>query len=130
VVGALGGLALALAAEWSTGDGGLAGSTLGAAAAYLPAVLLLGAAALALFGVLPGAEAVAWLVFAAAAVIAYLGDPLNMPDTILSLAPFNRVGYPPLEDVEATDLLGLSTVTVLLVGVALLGFRRRGIPHG
>lgn len=128
-VGLLGSLALALATAWSTGDSGQLGSTLGATAAYLPAVLLLGAVALALFGALPGAAAVAWLVFAAAAVVAFLAEPLDMPEALTSLGPFNRVGFPPLEDVMATDLVVLAVVTVVLVSVAFLGFRRRGIPQ-
>jgi ABC-2 type transport system permease protein len=130
VVGAFGGIALAVSTAASTGDSALVGRTLGAVVAYLPAELLLAAVALALFGVLPRAEAVAWLVFAATVVIAYLGEPLNMPDAVVNSAPFNRVGYPPLDPAQGGNLVLLSVVAAVLLGIGYLGFRRRGIPAG
>ncbi len=130
VVVGTGASALGLATAWSTGDAGQTGRLLNASVAYLPAVLVLGALALALFGVLPRAQPVAWLVYAATAVLAFLGSPLQLSETTLALVATHHVGYPPLEDVDGRGLVGLAALALLLGLVAVAGFRRRGVPQG
>ena len=125
----VGGLALAVAAAWSTGDT-VSGSVTEAVAASLPAVLVLGGLALLLFGVLPAAQPVAWLLYGTAALLAYLGEPLQLSDAVLALSPFHHVGSPPQEDVDVASLVWLSGVALALTVVAFAGFRRRGIPQG
>ncbi len=129
VVSAAGGTALALTTWWSTGDG-VAGPVARAVADYLPAVCLLGALALVLFGVAPRSQPVAWLTYALAAVIAYLGDPLNLPQGILVLSPFHLVGNPPQAPVDAATLAVLGLVSLALTVGSFAGFRRRSIPQG
>lgn len=128
VVAGLGSLALALAVSWSTGESGLIGSTLGAVASYLPAVLVLGAIGVGLYGLFPRAFTVAWLAFAFTAFVAYLGDPLNLPAAIVDVAPFNQTGYPPLDPASGSALLVMGLIAAALAVAGFVGFRRRGIP--
>jgi ABC-2 type transport system permease protein len=100
VVAASGGLALVVATAWSTGEQ-VAGPVAGAVASYLPATLVLAGLALLMFGLFPRAQPVAWLGYGAAALIGYLGEPLQLPQAVVALSPFHYVGSPPQEDVDA-----------------------------
>lgn len=128
VVAASGGLALVVATAWSTGEQ-VAGPVAGAVASYLPATLVLAGLALLMFGLFPRAQPVAWLGYGAAALIGYLGEPLQLPQAVVALSPFHYVGSPPQEDVDAAALVWLSTAALAMMMVAFVGFRRRGIPQ-
>jgi ABC-2 type transport system permease protein len=129
VVMVLGGLTLALSAGWSTGEP-IGGTVARAVASYLPAVALLGAVAVLLFGAAPRAQQVAWLVFAAAALVAYLGDALGLSDRLQDLSPFHWVGSPPQSPTDTSAVVWLAVVAVALVVGGLLTFRRRDVPRG
>ncbi|MEO5610675.1 MAG: hypothetical protein ABIQ61_00730, partial [Ornithinibacter sp.] len=139
VVVVLGGLVLIIVASalvfglttsWSTGDSGYVASLLAAGLAFLPAELVISGIALALFGLLPRAYAVAWAAFGATAFIAFLGAGLQMPGWMLDLAPTTHVGTPPQGALDATALVVLSLLAAVLVVVAFAGFRRRLVPQG
>ncbi|HET6699081.1 MAG TPA: hypothetical protein VFG88_08335 [Nocardioidaceae bacterium] len=129
VVAGAGGLTLALTAAWSTGDP-VSSTSIEAVAAYLPAAFVLGALALLLFGLLPRLQPVAWLLYGVAALVAYLGDPLQLADPLLWLSPFQLVGAPPQDPAAAGTLFTLCVLAIVLVGAAFVGFRRRDIPRG
>lgn len=120
---------LAAGTAWSTGSGVDVGRILAAGAAYLPAELLVGGVALALFGVAPRALPASWAIFALVAFIALLGPGLRLPAWVLDLSPWTHIGSPPLGAPEALPLAVLLTFAVGLGGAAALGFRRRGVPQ-
>ena len=120
---------LATGMALSLGDAVPIDRILGAGLAYLPAELLLGALALALFGVLPRAFAAAWAAFAFVAFIAFLGPGLDLAGWLLDLAPTTHVGNPPVGAVQALLLVVLSGITSILGVTAAVGFRRRGVPQ-
>jgi ABC-2 type transport system permease protein len=122
-------LVMAAGMAWSMGSGVNPGSVVGAGAAYLPAELLVGGLALALFGLRPRALPAGWAAFGFVAFIAFLGPGLNLPGWLLDLSPTTHVGNPPLGTVEALPLVVLSAITVGLGGAAAVGFRRRGVPQ-
>jgi ABC-2 type transport system permease protein len=121
---------LAAGIAWSMGTALDAGRVLGAGVAYLPAELLVGALALALFGVWPRALAVAWAAFALITFIAFLGPGLKLPGWMLDVSPTNHVGNPPLGTVEALPLVVLGAIAALLGVAAAVGFHHRGVPQG
>ncbi len=114
---------------WSVGTGVNLGRVLWAGAAYLPAELLVGGLALALFGLRPRAFPAAWAALAGVTFIAFLGPGLKLPTWLLDLAPTTHVGNPPLGTVEAGPLIGLGGIAVVLGVAAAVGFRRRGVPQ-
>ena len=122
-------LVLAAGMAWSMGSGVNLGSVVGAGAAYLPAELLVGGLALALFGLRPRALPAGWAAFAFVAFIAFLGPGLNLPGWLLDLSPTTHVGNPPLGTVEALPLVVLCAITAGLGVAAAAGFRRRGVPQ-
>jgi len=122
-------VALAAGTAWSTGTAVDLGRILVSGAAYMPAELLVGSLALALFGLWPRAFPVAWAAVALVAFIAFLGPGLKLPTLVLDLAPTTHVGNPPLGTVEGPPLVVLGAITVALGGAAAVGFRRRGVPQ-
>ena len=120
---------LAAGMAWSMGTGVNVGRVLAAGAAYLPAELVLGGLALALFGLRPRALPAAWAVLAIVAFIAFLGTGLKLPRWLLDLSPTTHVGNPPLGAVEALPLVVLGAIAAVLGIAAAVGFRRRGVPQ-
>jgi ABC-2 type transport system permease protein len=120
-------LTLGLSVAWSTGHGET-GRLVGAVSSYLPSVLVLLGVALAVFGAWPSGFVVAWAAFAFTAVVAFLGDALQLPAWLADLAPTSHVGDPPAEAAGGAQLALLTLVAVGLVALAFVGFRRRGVP--
>jgi putative exporter of polyketide antibiotics len=73
----LGGVVLPLSTSWSVGQN-VTGRVVGAIVDFLPAVAFFGGLAVLAFGVVPRWIPVVWLAYAAGAVIAHLGDSLNL----------------------------------------------------
>ena len=121
---------LAAGTAWSMGTAMHLGRVIGAGAAYLPAELLVGALALALFGLRPRAFPAGWAAFAFVAFIAFLGPGLKLAGWVLDLSPTTHVGNPPLGTVQALPLVVLSAIAAALGLAAAVGFRRRGVPQG
>ena len=119
---------LAAGMAWSMDTPADFGRVLRAGAAYLPAELLVGGLALALFGLRPTAFPAAWAVLAGITFIAFLGPGLKLPTWLLDLSPTTHVGNPPLGTVEAPPLVTLGAIAAVLGAAAAVGFRRRGVP--
>ena len=128
VVAATGALALGVAVAAVQSDGSEVARMLGATFAYLPAALAIAALAIALYAVRPALQPLAWLVFAYAAVVALLGDSLQMPDWAMDISPLNWVGQLPLDDVKWWPLLLAALIACVLGAAASAAFHRRDIP--
>lgn len=113
----------------SVGDAADAGDVLRSGLAYLPAELVLAGLALALYGLRPRWFPLAWVGYAVVTFIAFLGPGLNFRQWALDLAPTTHIGNPPAGSVQATDVVALSALALVLGVVGLLSFRRRGVPE-
>jgi ABC-2 type transport system permease protein len=134
---AVGGAGLLLAAggvSAGLGYGILTGSVstqlpqlLGAALAGWPAVLVLAAVAVLVFGLLPWeSTALTWSVVALVGAIALLGPSLQMPAAIMDISPFTQV--PKLgATVAAEPLAWLCGIAVAFGAAGLGGLRRRDL---
>ena len=122
-------LVLALTTAWSVGNTGEFGAIMGAGLDYLPAELVLAGLALALFGLWPRGFGFAWVGYAAATFIAFLGPGLELPQWVRDLAPTTHVGNPPVGSVQPTDVVALTALALALGIVGFLSFRRRGVPQ-
>lgn len=94
----------------------------------IPAVLALGAFALALFACTPRwAGAVSWAALAGSFVIGQFGDLLKLPQAVLNASPFTHVPAVPAEDFAVVPIATLLLVAAGLVTVAFVAFRRRDL---
>jgi ABC-2 type transport system permease protein len=122
------GLACGLAAGAATGDpGGQVVRLLGAAAVQLPAVLVVGAIAAALYGAAPRLTGLAWVVYAGFLVLAELGPFLRTPQWVIDLSPFTHVPRLPAADVTAAPLVWTTVSAVLIAILGVAAFRRRDL---
>ncbi|NYF98166.1 ABC transporter permease [Janibacter cremeus] len=129
IVGGIGGLALATSTAASLDDASWIGTLMGATLAYLPVMLLLAGVSVALFGWAPPMQPAVWALFAVAAVLAYMGPGLDLPEALVQWSPFGLVGNVPAEDVDVTGSLVAGVVGLALLGLGVLGFTRRDVPR-
>jgi ABC-2 type transport system permease protein len=121
--GVAGGLVYGIAA----GDvGGKLAMVAGSAAVELPAVWLLAAVTVGLFGVVPRFTPVAWGVLVAFVAVYLIGELARFPQWLLDLEPFAhipRVGA----DFTAAPLLWLLAIDAALIILGAMAFRRRDL---
>jgi ABC-2 type transport system permease protein len=101
---------------------------LGGAMVQLPAVWVLSAITVLLFGVLPRLAAVAWAALSACLLIGLIGPALHLDQWVMDISPFTHVPRVPGTDVTATPLVWLLAVAVVVGVAGLTGLRRRDIP--
>jgi ABC-2 type transport system permease protein len=101
---------------------------LAGAIVQLPAVWVLAAIAVALFGLLPRLAPAAWGPLAVCLLLVLVGGAVQLDQRLLDLSPFTHVPKAPGAAVAAASLVWLATVAVVLTIAGLAGLRRRDIP--
>lgn len=102
-------------------------TVLGTVAVQLPAVWLLVAVTVALFGVLPRFTPVAWGVLIAFIAVFLLGSLSNSPQWLLNLEPFTHIPHVGTGEFTAVPLLWLLALDAALIMLAVFAFRRRDL---
>jgi ABC-2 type transport system permease protein len=101
---------------------------LGGAMVQLPAVWVLAAVAVALFGLAPRLAPAAWGALAACLLFGMVGAALQLRQWLLDVSPFTHIPKAPGAAVSATPLIWLIAVAVVLAAAGLAGLRRRDTP--
>jgi len=109
----------------SIGDG--FGGALGAMLVQLPAVLVLGGVAVALFGVVPRFTGIAWAALVAALLLGQLGQLLQLPQWLMNLSPYTHVPQVPVVAMNWTPMIVLTLVAAAFMAVGVVGVRRRDV---
>jgi ABC-2 type transport system permease protein len=123
----LAGMGLGIGAAAGSGEASLFWEVLAATLAYAPALWLTAGLAVAVFGIVPRATALAWALLAYAIFVVYLGGLLDLPGWTLDLSPYTHIPRMPADDFNAVPLVILTLIAAGLVTIGLLGFRRRDI---
>ncbi|WP_232847838.1 ABC transporter permease [Occultella kanbiaonis] len=123
----LSGFGLGLGVQAATGSADATVRLVGAALAYLPAVLVMAGLALALFGLVPAFAGLAWAGVAWVVFVGWVGALLNLPGVLVGLSPVDRTPTVPVEAADAGPLLALTAIGAVLTVAGLLGVRRRDI---
>ena len=98
-----------------------------AAAAQIPAMWLVVAVGVTLFGAAPKLSVAAWGVAGLALAISMFGPVLDVPQFVLDLSPFSHVPKLPGAEVTATPLVLLCAAGALALLCGLGALRRRDI---
>ena len=102
-------------------------SVLAVAAMQLPAIWLLAAVTLALFGLLPRFTPVAWAVLVGLVAIYLLGSIDGFPHWLLDLVPYMHTQRIPGQPFRAAPVIWLLLIDSAFTGVGLAAFRRRDL---
>ena len=126
VAGAAAGLIYGVA----DGDvGGKLGLVVGTALAQLPAVWLLSAVTVALFGVAPRFTPVAWGVLVGFIALYLIGSLAGVSQWLLDLEPFAHTPRVGGGDFTAVPLLWLLAIDAALIMLGVMAFRRRDLRN-
>ncbi|BBX72518.1 ABC transporter permease [Mycobacterium shinjukuense] len=124
VSGLVGGLAYGAAA----GDvAGKLPTVVGTAAVQLPAVWLLSAVTVGLFGLAPRFTPVAWAVLVSFVALYLLGSLAGFPQWLLDLEPFAHTPRVGAGHFTAVPMLWLLTIDAALIVMGAMAFRRRDL---
>jgi ABC-2 type transport system permease protein len=109
----------------AAGYGKETGPILGACLVQVPAVWVIGGAAVLLHGVLPRGAAAAWALAGAVLLIGWVGPALDVPQAVLDVSPFGHLPKVPGGSMEWGPVVVLTGLAVVLVAAGLAGLRRR-----
>jgi ABC-2 type transport system permease protein len=109
----------------AAGYGKETGPILGACLVQVPAVWVIGGAAVLLHGVLPRGAAAAWALAGAVLLIGWVGPALDVPQAVLDVSPFGHLPKLPGGSMEWGPVVVLTGLAVVLVAAGLAGLRRR-----
>ena len=124
------GLGVGLGVWSATGETTWIGDMTLAALAYLPAIALYAAIALALYGLGARAAGLAWLLVVYTALVTFLGQMLGLPDWAMDLSPLQHIALVPSEDLEVMPLVVMTVAAAVLLALGLLALRRRDLAAG
>ncbi|MFI5729380.1 ABC transporter permease [Kribbella sp. NPDC051587] len=123
------GIAAGLAYGSAVGDvGGQLPRLIGSALIQLPAVWLLGALTLALFGLIPRASQAAWAGPSVCLLIGLLGAGVQLAPWIKDISPYTHLPQLPGGSVSAVPLVVLLAITAALTALGLTTLRHRDLP--
>jgi ABC-2 type transport system permease protein len=108
--------------------GGQLGGPLAGTMAQLPAVWVMAAVAVALFGLLPRWAALSWGALGVALLLLLVGQTLQLSQWLLDISPFTHVPHLPGGDTTVTPFVALILVAAALAVLGLTGLRRRDVP--
>ncbi|ABG97841.1 possible ABC antibiotics transporter [Rhodococcus jostii RHA1] len=102
----------------------------GAALVFVPAIGVVAALVVLVFGGVPAWSAgLSWGVLAVCLIFGFLGPLLGLPQAVRDLSPFTHVPPVPAADVTATPLISLAVIAVGVGAVGVVLFRRRDLTN-
>ena len=123
----LGGLTTGAGYALTAGGEADIGAVLVGALVQIPAACVMIGIVVATFGLAPRLTSATWGVLVAFLLLGEFGTLFELPRWVMDLSPFAHVPRIPGNDLEALPLLGLLAVAAVLVGVGIVGFRRRDV---
>lgn len=96
--------------------------------AHLPAIWVMVAAALVAVAWLPRFDWLGWALLAGVVFLGELGPLMDLPRWMQRISPFDSTPKIPVEAMSWTPEVVLTAIAAGLVVVALVGYRRRGMP--
>ncbi|HEY8544468.1 MAG TPA: hypothetical protein VIL36_05460 [Acidimicrobiales bacterium] len=127
VVMVAGGFGLGLSYGLASDDLGQVGRLVGASLPWVPAMWLLAAVALLLFGAVPRATGVAWAVLAGCFVVGLLAEALKLPAAVRDLSPFEHIPELPAASLSVLPIAVVSAVAAAVAVAGFVAFGRRDV---
>ncbi|MFF1821937.1 ABC transporter permease [Kribbella sp. NPDC058245] len=100
---------------------------LAAAAVQLPAIWLVTALVVTLFGLAPKLITAAWALYGLFLLLGQFGALFNLPQSVINLSPYGHTPRLPGGSFTTTPVLALTALAAALLALGLTTFRRRDI---
>jgi ABC-2 type transport system permease protein len=100
---------------------------LAAAAVQLPAIWIVTALVVLLFGLTPKLVTGAWILFGFFLVVGQFGPLFDLPDAVMDISPYGHTPRLPGGDFSATPVIWLTAIAAVLLLTGATTFRRRDI---
>ncbi|TSE00249.1 hypothetical protein FOS14_07395 [Skermania sp. ID1734] len=130
VVALVGGLALGVSDAIATTDSGAVGRLLWSTLAYVPAAASVPALGVVAYCGRARYVSAGWMAFIFVAVVATLGDALQLPQWVRDVSPLTWIGRVPGATVELTGVVGAAVLTLVFAALATVAFTRRDVSTG
>lgn len=121
------GVCFAVASAAQSGDSGRIGATIGAALVYLPAVWVMTAVVVLLFGFAPRLTFIAWILLVGFLLVSELGALLEWPAWVMDVSPFAHIPHLPADPMQWGPVVLLTVIGAVLLAGGLERFRRRDL---
>ena len=121
------GLSMGVSYALTVGDADQVPRVLGAALVRLPAVWLMTATVMALYGLSSRLTVVAWVLLVAVVVVGEFGPLMDLPGWTLDVSPFTHVPSLPGGSFDLAPLAWMTAIAAALLAGGLVGFRRRDL---
>jgi ABC-2 type transport system permease protein len=121
------GFATGISAAVSVGDGSYLLDMTVATLTHAPSVLVLFGIAALLFGVLPRAIGLTWILVGFSLFVGLFGPVIDLPQWAHDISPLEHTGRPPLESTSWPTSVILLLVAAGLMAAGLAAFRRRDL---
>ena len=127
VIMAASGAATGLGTVLVVAEGGYTSELTLAHLAHVPAVLVVGALAVLLYGVAPRAVPAAWALVGYGLVVGTFGPLLDLPQAAFDASPYEHVAAMPQEAFAAGPVAALLALAAALAALGALALRRRDL---
>ena len=121
------GCVFALANAVQSGDYSQVGSTITASLVTLPAIWIMIAIVITMYGINAQFTSAAWVLMVAFLLVAELGSLLSWPQWLMESSPFAHIPKLPAAQMEWAPMFSLTAVAVFLIAFGLIRMRRRDI---
>ncbi|SER72428.1 ABC-2 type transport system permease protein [Propionibacterium cyclohexanicum] len=96
----------------------------------LPGIWLIAAIAFLALSWAPRFDWLGWAVLGWVVVVQELGGLIGLPHRLMELSPFPHLPQRPVDAMTWPGVIVLCALSALLIGVAMVGYRRRDMPVG
>lgn len=95
--------------------------------ANLPSIALFMALMVGLIGVYPRLRSLVWAYLGISFLITYFGNLMDLPKWALKISPFYWTKKVPIESINATPLMWMLAISVVLIVIGFVGYKNRDL---
>ena len=95
--------------------------------ANFPSVILFMSLTVAFIGIYPKIRSLVWAYLGVAFMITYFGNLMDLPKWSLQLSPFYWTRKVPIESINATPLMWMLGIAIVLITIGFIGYQNRDL---
>ncbi len=96
---------------------------------YIPALWVMIGIALFLIAFIPSFTSIAWVYLGYSFYVVYIGQIMQLPEWLASLAPYGHIPKLPIEEMAWSEIAILTIIALLLTMLGFIGYRKRDLHY-